>query len=274
MPVYHWAQNFNVSDDDLEYLSGLLLEREIPLRTDELAQALIERKLADENAALEERYKNVRFYNPSESYEPNEKILFPALQYASATVLGEREGSNPVYGEYRVINVRFEGEERERSFAASLRVPHKLSADSSANTTAPWAVTLTTDEVLTHAREEIFAKLTEALNRSDDLIRVGGMWFLRSLMLDVNVGHLNLTEAVLDMAMGGPLRTEEILEQIGGLGNADPLLQAFCLNQTLSHDDRFDEVGPVDTILWYLRRQEPTEVSEHPTDAGLHADRL
>ena len=34
MPGQHWASNFSVAEDDLDYLSGILLEKETPLRLD------------------------------------------------------------------------------------------------------------------------------------------------------------------------------------------------------------------------------------------------
>ncbi|RMG86598.1 MAG: hypothetical protein D6712_07180, partial [Chloroflexi bacterium] len=74
----------------------------------------------------------------------------------------------------------------------------------------------------------------------------------------------NLAEAVLDLADGGPLRTEIILEQIGGLGESHISLQVFSLNYAMSKDDRFDEVGPTGEVLWYLRRMEPEDVQQMP----------
>ncbi len=93
---------------------------------------------------------------------------------------------------------------------------------------------------------------------------MAGKWFSRGLMLDVNEGYLNLAEAVLDLAEGGPLTTEEILSQVGGLGNSPLDLQIFSMNDALNHDPRFDEVGPLNTVLWYLKREEPKEVQNPP----------
>ncbi len=93
---------------------------------------------------------------------------------------------------------------------------------------------------------------------------MAGKWFSRGLMLDVNEGYLNLAEAVLDLAEGGPLTTEDILAQVGGLGNSPLALQIFSMNDALNHDDRFDEVGPLNTVLWYLKREEPKAVQNPP----------
>ncbi len=54
--------------------------------------------------------------------------------------------------------------------------------------------------------EEITAKLDVILDENKDLVRIGGNWFPKSLLIEFNVGHLNLAEAVLDMYGGGPSR--------------------------------------------------------------------
>ena len=95
MPSHHWARDFAVTDDDVEYLTGLLLERETPLSIDELARALIDQRLENERAALQERYKNVHLYQPSASYQVGETVMFPALDFATAEVTYVRPGTNP-----------------------------------------------------------------------------------------------------------------------------------------------------------------------------------
>jgi hypothetical protein len=90
-------------------------------------------------------------------------------------------------------------------------------------------------------------------------------------MPDVNEGYLNLAEAVLDIASGGPLSTEEIVQQIGGLADVPLELQIFCMNDALNHDNRFDEVGPLNTVLWFLKRVEPPEVQTTPEILRYHS---
>src|SRR3954452_13625715 len=129
MPSHHWARDFVVTDDDVEVLTGLLLERETPLSIDELARALIDQRLEAERAALQERYKNVHLYKPSAAYRVGETVMFPALDFATAEVVNLRPGSNPDYGDFSVIQVKFD-DETTREFASALTVPHKFSDDS------------------------------------------------------------------------------------------------------------------------------------------------
>jgi hypothetical protein len=90
------------------------------------------------------------------------------------------------------------------------------------------------------------------------------MWFPRALLVDINAGHLNLAEAVLDMMGGGPLPTQALMEQIDLPQDVDANLNEFSLNLALQEDKRFDEVGAAGEVLWYLNRLEPEPVREAP----------
>ena len=262
MPSHHWARDFFVTDDDVETLTGLLLERETPLTIDELARALIDQRLETQRAALQERYKDVHLYKPSDSYQIDQTVMFPALDYASAQVIETRPGLNPDYGDFNVIRVQFD-DQTTREFAADLKAAHKLSEGGTGDA-LPGLPTLDADQILHENRDLIVEKLTDKLHQTGDLVSVAGKWFSRSLMIDVNEGYLNLAEAVLDMTSGGPLSTEDILQQIGGLGDSSLDLQIFCLNDALNRDKRFDEVGPLNKVLWFLQRVEPPEVQNTP----------
>ena len=260
-----WAGKFTITDSDLDYLTNLLLERETPLGLEDLALAWITKRLSDETEAVRRRYDNVHVYRPSDDYEVGDKLIFPALDYATGMISQVREGSNPETGAFNVITVAFDDEpERKREFAASLAAAHKLNDLDPAEVVLPGVEEIDPVEVFERNRDTILRLLHERLTQSDDLVAVAKKWFSRSLMLDVNDGHLNLAEAVLDLAEGGPLSTENILEQMGGIGKAPEALQVFSLNYALAHDHRFDEVGPTGQVLWYLTRMEPQEVLQTP----------
>ena len=59
---------------------------------------------------------------------------------------------------------------------------------------------------------DITAKLEARLAANPEIVRLAGRWFPRALLATVNMGHLNLAEAVLDMAGGGPLPTDDLLK--------------------------------------------------------------
>jgi hypothetical protein len=270
MPSHHWARNFVIEQRDIEHLTGLLLEKETPLDSEELARALIEERVNQEAADLRERYKDARLYNPSHSYESGEKVIFPEFDYETAVIRDIRPGNNPDYGEFNVIAVEFDDDDlntvgKYREFAANLATPHELSQNDDEDDSLSGFGELSVDEVLEAAHDEILEELEDKLRASDELIYMAKKWFPRDLLLEVNVGHLNLAEAVLDIAGGGPLTTLDILDQIGGLGNSPMSLQEFSMNYALNQDSRFDEVGPAGEVLWFLSRLEPQEVQSTPT---------
>lgn len=262
MPSQPWAKDFSVTDEDLDYLSGILLEKEIPLKTDDLALALVERRLEQEATALARQFADVRVYRPADSFAPDMLVMFPRLEFAMGRVESIRRGNNAALGEFDVMRVVFD-DEQSRDFAFNLP-SHKLNDSDDAAAPLPGTEVRTAAEIMAEEGAAVVHELEANLRAADELVSVTGRWFPRSLMLDANIGHLNLAEAVLDINGGGPMSVQELLNEIGGLGNAPASLQQFSLNYALSLDNRFDEVGPVDTVLWYLKRQEPPEVQTPP----------
>ncbi len=259
-----WAHQFTVQPEHVEYLMNVLLEREKPLSSADLARALIQRQLDENYAALQAQYKDVLLYNPSQTYEVGQRLIFPTLGYGTATVTAIRPGFNPEYGDFNVIAVEFDDSADPREFAADLKPSHKLNDEVADFMLAAPGEELTTEQVLAEIGEDFIPELESALLEEDNLLFVTRRWFPQDLLLEVNEGHLNLAEAVLDMVNGGPLTTQGILEQIGGLGDADAELQSFSLNYALNQDPRFDEVGPAGEVLWYLASLEPAEVRQMP----------
>jgi hypothetical protein len=252
----YWRVAFTIEEADLDYLYNLLLEEETPLTTDEMAQAIIRRRVEREAEAAKWRRQGAVVYLPKETYSVGQPLMFPALQLASGTVVSVRPGHNPDHGEFDVIAVDFGHGGQPREFAA--RFPdHRLNEP----VRPAGEEDLQTPEAIfaEHGRE-IGEKLETRLKANTDIVRIAGRWFPRALLATVNIGHLNLAEAVLDMAGGGPLPTEALLKEVGLPDNINARLQAFSLNFALQEDARFDEVGPAGQVLWYLRRLEPPEV--------------
>jgi hypothetical protein len=259
-----WAESLEITTDDIDELINLLLERETPMDSRELVLALIERKLAEEAEALRGKYEDAAIYNPSHTYEIGQRIIFPAMEFATATVQGIRVGTNPDYGDFNVITVQFDDSDSAREFATELKSDHKLSFESDDNYPVPGENTFTAEEVIEAGGEDIINELEQMLVESRSLAYVGKKWFPRDLLIEVDEGYQHLADAVLDMSNGGPLTTTEILEGMGGIGNAPMSLQVFSMNYALKDDDRFDEVGPAGQVLWYLSRQEPEAVRQIP----------
>ncbi len=255
----YWEE-FELEDDDVEFLYNHLLELETPQSTRDLVIALVTERIQREKSAVEQRRTAYgEIYQPKGDYQVNQSLVFPACNWQPGKVVGVRPGINPDLGKFDVIRVSFEnGEERE--FATNLanhilNEPPKISTDD-----ASLDVKLVLDEY----GDGLVEYLEEDLQTRPDFERIASNWFPRALLVDVNVGHLNLAEAVLDMAGGGPLSTTALIEQIGLSSDVNQKLLEFSLDWAMQNDTRFDEVGPAGKILWYLHRLEPPEVLEPP----------
>ncbi|MGC9522154.1 MAG: hypothetical protein ACP5HG_09790 [Anaerolineae bacterium] len=253
----YWDQ-FVVQDSDLEHLANFLVETERPHSLDELARELTHYRHEQVTELLEETLSQGRVYRPGETYAVGESVIFPHLGNIMGEVTNVRAGRNPEYEPFSVIRVKVE-DEGEREFAAELTQEHPLNT----------ATYLQDDEVSAEEIYEVYGddireQLQGALEGSPQFVNVAHMWFVQALLVDVSPGQINIAEAMLDMAGGGPLRTDELLEEIDLPEEISEPLQAFSLEYALLHDSRFDEVGPSGYALWYLRSLEPTEVKETP----------
>src|SRR5207247_2840693 len=122
-------------------------------------------------------------------------------------------GQNPEYGDFTVIEVEFE-DKRRREFASELEKPHPLNLDEAGGSRLQNVPTLDPDAIFEQHGEAIMEELEARLVDEKDAIYFAGKWFLRSLQVDVNVGHLHLAEAILDINGGGPLPPSELLKDI------------------------------------------------------------
>ena len=259
----YW-NDLEISDADIDMIGNLLLEQEKPLTPREMIRSLVEARLVElEEQARKAAAPEHQTYLPSDTYEVGDRLVFPALSGAVGEVVKVRQGDNREIGPFRVIDVQFDGEgtAEKRSFASELNGHAlNLAAESQAQSEGPE----TADEVLEKYGSAIEDKLRKKLSQHDDIVQIAGRWFPASLLVDVHSGHLNLAEAVLDVAGGGPLPTTSLLEHIELPEHTDPLLASFSVDYALQEDERFDEVGPAGQTLWYLRRLEPPEVLYTP----------
>ncbi len=260
----YWTENFRIENTDLDHIFSLFLEKETPLTNHELAMSVIEFRLRKEEEHLRRLIERGQLFQPKMSYTVGQELVFPAMNYALGTVVEERPGYNPEYGDFKVIAVDIADQGRHE-FAADLHVYHRLNVDS--ETEVPDQRPLDT-----HAADSVFAQHGEAIIDAiearlidvEDAVYFGERWFLRSLMANVQISDLHLTEAVLDMSGGGPLPTADLLKELDIPKNVPQPVREFSLDVALNGDDRFDEVGPVGKIWWFLRRLEPTEVTKTP----------
>jgi hypothetical protein len=267
----YW-EGFELQEEDIEFLYNYLLESEVPMTTHELVNALVMERIRREKQAIEQqRSSGGDLYQPKETYAVGHKLVFSGLGWRKGEVVSVRPGNNPDLGEFQVIQVALENGET-RNFAAQLQ-DHKLNAPLQVAQDVP---ALDVENVLQEYSLDLEENLREGLESNDDFVRIAGRWFPRALLVDINEGHLNLAEAVLDMAGGGPLPTAALLEQIDLSAHTNAKLLEFSLDLALQEDPRFDEVGPSGNVLWFLQRLEPPEVLEPPNNLrypGMEYDR-
>jgi hypothetical protein len=258
-PTY-W-QEFAVDDRDLDYLYGLFLEDERPRTSDDLVLALIRRRCEIEEALIRKELTRGTPYQPRKSYEVGEQVVFPVFGYALASVVGVRPGYNPKYGDFDVIQVRFEGEDEIREFASKLDYPHKLNREEG-ELLKPEGLASPV-ELYDQYGSDVRRKLLERLQLSSDFVSFRDEWFLKGLLADIHEGHLNIAEAMLDVK-GMPLPAQELLQELDLPTEISPSAQVFSLNYALAQDERFDDVGNDEQSLWFLRRLEPPEILHLP----------
>jgi len=255
----YW-QKLQIAPSDIEFLHTTLFEREAPLTIQELVTDFIDYRIQQENKTADKKKKSEnKTYLPKNRYSSGETLVFPALDWKTGTIQSVRAGVNPALGQFDVMSVLMEdGTER---FLASNLAQHKLNE---APVSKPINDNLKKEIILKTHGEEIQDKLQSAVESDPSLVRIAGRWFPRSLLVDVNIGNLNLAEAALDMASGEPQPTSNLIKDVSLPEGVNPKLAEFSLNLALQEDERFDEVGPAGEVLWCLRRLEPDSVRDVP----------
>jgi hypothetical protein len=248
----YWSK-FEITKDDLEFLFNRLLELEEPQTIDQLLEPLIINRIKNEKLAFNRKQtEEATLYKPKDSYSVDQLLIFPTMHWIKGKVVSSRPGYNPQIGEFSVIQVDV-GNNVIRQFASRLE-SHALND-----------FEISTDledendfkDIFDKYGDVIRVKLTESLETDPDLVRIAGCYFPKSLLIDINQGHLNLSEAILEEVNGGPLPTQKLIEQVEIPPNVNKRLVEFSMNYALQEDNRFDEVGPTGETLWFLRRLEP-----------------
>ncbi len=259
LPADYW-QSLEITKRDIDFLLTYLFEMEKPVETETLVKALVaEHVRFNREMVLEKRKGSGKVYRPAERYKVGDELAFSVLAWKKGEVKAIREGKNPEIESFGVMTVAMEDGD-EKLFAMGLNGHALNAAEESGDDESNVDTALVLDEFGDILNE----KLVTALNAGDELIRIADAWFPRALLVDVNIGHLNLAEAVLDLAEGEPLETAVLMKDIDMPEGENPALTEFSLNYALQQDERFDEVGSTGKILWCLQRLEPDAVREIP----------
>lgn len=255
----YW-ETLDLQDDDVEQIYNHLLELETPLPANELVEVLVKGRLEHELKAAERKQsEGGKVYLPKEEYAVGERVVFPTQGWKSGSVTGIRPARTYSEIPHKVIEVEFDdGEKKE--YASGLE-EHKLNIPVTIADDDPM---LSPSAVISNHGDRLAEKIYVTLKDNPDFVYIAGRWFPRALLVDVNVGNLNLAEAVLDITEGGPLPTTEILTHVGLPEGVNENLARFSLDLAMQEDPRFDEVGSTGNVAWFLKRQEPADVQATP----------
>lgn len=258
----YWQDQLTVNQQDIEFIYNQILETNRLYTLDELAVALVKHHCDQEELATRSELQRGKLYQPSEKFAVDDKIVFPAFEFALGTVTHTRPGRHPDYGNFTVIGVQFEGSRETREFVANFDHPHTLNIGQE-QSLANLQGLMSPEELYQTYGEFIRPRVKAALNSNPDFVEFHEQYFLRDLLVDFHEGLFNIADAAIDIN-AGPLSVDDLIQQMGLAENGQITdLLRFSVSYRLANDDRFDDVGPTGQILWYLERLEPPE-AHHP----------
>ena len=261
--IAYWIQDYHIDDADHEFIYDLLAESGTPVSTRDLALAIIRRHMQQEERFLREELARAHIYDPQDAYQVGDVIYFPAFDLRKGEVLAVRPGNNPEHGEFDVITVQLENARKPRSFAARLQTPHKLNRTQDEDFLSDGDL-LTPEDILAEAGDAIIQKIeTHLASNPDYFVRAGRDWLTTDQLIPVNIGHLNIAEALIEME-DAPLTAEKLLEQVDLDSDMPESIRSFSLDLALENDERFIRVQVNGKPAWYLRRLMPQAALEIP----------
>jgi hypothetical protein len=256
-----WEKEFEVTSEDIEHIYTFFLEQERPASLDELATQLVERRYREERERLERELERGQIYRPEESYQVGQTLVFSAFDYALGEVVSIRDGYNPRHDAFKVVGVQIEDEEDVREFASEYAEPHPLNLSELPEEQD--AGELSAEELYDRYGPSVKGELATALEVDPELVSADGLWFLKSLLPEVHIGHLNIAEAMITMEQR-PLTADELMDELDLPGETSLSARRFALEQALAEDERFDELLMPGGRQWFLYSLEPDAVVETP----------
>lgn len=240
----YWIESFEPTRAEIDALQNFVLETMQPIAVETLASRLIHDRVDRAMAARRASAggKGVP-YVPSNRYEKGQTLVFGMLEGAAAKVKAVRPGDNDLYGVYEVLTVDIDG--RTREFASGIGFDHELTRSE---------VELDADEIAGRYAPVIAPRLREVLDRNDDWVHYGDRWVLRAVLPQVNAGHRNLAEAIVMLA-GEPTPAGRLLEEIELDASVPAEARMLALELALDEDERFRNVGALESPLWALETQ-------------------
>lgn len=241
-----WKESWHVDDDDMDRLLGVFLEENRPLTTDTLAKEYLKQLIAYEKERQEAA--GAELYDPTHAYETGTRLSFPQLEGAIGEVEDIREGYNPRYDDFSVIQVRFNEDDSVREFVAGFQNTYALNFDAGAA-----VAELAPEELYKQHGSIVRQKLSVAMEESKDFVHFGDQWLPTVLLPDINPGNLNIAEAMIDVT-GAAMTTNELVKEMDVSADVPKPIVAFAVDLELTRDERFINLGGAESPRWSLQR--------------------
>lgn len=240
----YWRDEFAVTDEDMEAIYSLLLEKGVPQSMGDLAEFVLERRFR----VQEEERKRIqagvgRIFQPKEHYQKGDRLFFPAMNGWVGRIIDMRAGENPEVGPFDVIQVQFEGDRRIREFAANYPLDHRLNEVVEGS--------ISSQDLYQRFGGFVRMRLRDHLEHAGEFINFGTQWLLEGLLTDIHVGLLNIAEAMI-VITERPLPTAKLLEELDLPAEIPQPVKLFSLNYVLNRDSRFVNQGTPVSPLWNL----------------------
>jgi hypothetical protein len=260
----YWQEKFKVSDQDIEAIYHQFLERGRPIALDDIALFIIKRHCDAEELEARSELQQGDLYQPKQSYQVDQKLVFAPFNFAVGTVVSTRQGRHPEHGPFTVIGVDFGDNSPVREFVTDFKQDHPLNA-APEQSLASLQGLMPPEEIYTTYQDSIRPKIKSALTNNPDFVEFHGNYFLRDLLPEFHEGLFNIADAAIDIN-NGPLSIDALIEQMGLVEEGQEIndVMRFSISYRLANDERFNDVGPSGQVLWYLQRMAPPEVQHQP----------
>lgn len=261
----YWS-NFSVNDKDVERVYALMLERGDATTTAEVARAVIETRAQLEQERRARLNSQAHLYQPKNSYEVGQRLIFSALNDVEGTVQTVRASDNPRLAPFQVLSVAF-ADGTTREFASAYTAPHPLNE---LKPIATGAADETPEEIYARFGATIERALAARLRADKEFVEQDGKWLLRDAVLDIDEFGLNILEAAVEQNNSSmpTLALAHVLQDDAGLKldleGAKRETTLFSLDYALKRDGRFVDVGPRGETRWFLNRLVPADVLATP----------
>lgn len=261
----YW-NNFQVGDKDVERVYAYLLEKGDAAQTSDLARTVISARSHEEQERRARLNSTAQLYQPKNSYEVGQRLIFSSLHDIEGTVANVRPSDNLRLAPFQVVSVKF-ADGATREFAAAFDAPHPLNE---AKPLATGAADESPKEIHDQYGAAIERALANRLRADKEFVEQDGKWLLRDALSPIDDFGLNIIEAAIEQ-LNNSMTTLDLARVLKNDAGMDLALDGpkrdntlFSLDYALRRDERFIDAGPRGDTRWYLNRLVPSEVIVTP----------